>query len=138
MAFNKNFNNRNCCSSFPKEWNDDDKCKKDENCCQGWEQDEVNCSCPCRWCQERNSEREDAFEGRKSCREKYYYFDDEKYDEKKDCQYSKHDCDNKREEKKYGCGNEHGKDCEHEWEGKDDCSRGRRGCRRGCFCIRFF
>lgn len=138
MAFNNNFNDRNCCSSFPKEWHDNDRCQKDENFCNGWGQDEMNCSCPCRWCQEKGSQREDGFEERKCRKERYYDFDDKRFEEDKDWQYSKHDCAGKREEKKCGCGNKHEKDCEHEWDDKDDCSRGRKACRRGCFCIRFF
>ena len=87
MAFN-NYE-KNCCnSSFPAEWNFEKKsnCENKNGC--GEENWDMNCSCGCRWCQEKalgSCERNCGGKFRhKECDEAYDY-------ENVNCDYDKKD-----------------------------------------------
>ena len=126
MAFN-NCEKNGCGSSFPTEWNCGRRGQGCTNSCNDFENDNMNCSCRCRWCQERQEQNEWEEKNERRCC--YQDFDDDK-----DYGKGKKECDKKHGQK------DDDKDCDkkHDWIDKDDCCHGKKECRRGCFCIRFF
>ena len=134
MAFN-NCERNGCNSSFPTEWNCGRDCRGTTNHCNDFENDNMNCSCRCRWCQERQDQN--AREERKECRGRFEECNEDKdygknkYDYDRNCGNHKCECDKKHDKKEYDCDNK------HDWDDSDDCGRGKKECRRGCFFIRF-